>query len=81
MFYNSRVAPACLPSGNQDDFTDQLTLVAGWGRLSEKLPTSQTLRSVVVPVWSQDDCLKAGYGASRITGKHEFMFTRLKWHT
>lgn len=42
--------------------------VAGWGRLSERLPTSQTLRSVIVPVWSQKNCLMAGYGATRITG-------------
>lgn len=67
LFYSSRVAPACLPSGTQQDFTDQLTLVAGWGRLSERSPTSQTLRSVVVPVWSQDECLMAGYGSTRIT--------------
>jgi Trypsin len=42
--------------------------VAGWGRLSERSPTAQTLRSVIVPVWSQDVCLKAGYGSTRITG-------------
>ena len=88
MFYNSRVAPVCLPSGTQKDFTDQLTLgedcqnyswilsweletfltVAGWGRLSERSPTAQTLRSVIVPVWAQQTCLMAGYGSSRITG-------------
>lgn len=67
VFYNSRVAPACLPNGDQLDFTDQLCVVAGWGRQSERLPTSQTLRSVVVPVWSQEECLMAGYGSTRIT--------------
>lgn len=67
VFYSSRVSPACLPSGTQQDFTDQLTLVAGWGRLSERSQTSQTLRSVVVPIWSQEDCLMAGYGSTRIT--------------
>lgn len=68
LFYGPRVQPACLPTGDEDeDFTDKLTVVAGWGRLSERLPTAQTLRSVVVPIWSQDECLKAGYGKSRIT--------------
>lgn len=67
VFYNSRVAPACLPNGEQKDFTDQLCVVAGWGRISERLPTSHSLRSVVVPVWSQEECLMAGYGSTRIT--------------
>jgi Trypsin len=65
--YGPRVTPVCLPSGNQDDFTDQLTLVAGWGRLGEKSPTSSTLRSVIVPIWSKKECMAAGYGTTRIT--------------
>lgn len=44
-----------------------LCSTVGWGRLSERLPTSQTLRSVVVPIWSQDECTSAGYGSTRIT--------------
>lgn len=67
MFYSSRVSSACLPNGEQQDYTDQLTLVAGWGRLSEKLPTANSLRSVIVPIWPQDECLMAGYGSNRIT--------------
>jgi hypothetical protein len=67
IFYSNKASPACLPDGSQRDFTNQLTLVSGWGRISEKLPTSKALRAVVVPVWSQSDCLTAGYGSSRIT--------------
>lgn len=67
MFYSNKVSPACLPSGKQSDFTNQLTLVSGWGRLSERSPTSKSLQAVVVPVWSQDRCTMAGYGSSRIT--------------
>lgn len=61
------MSPVCLPDGEQQDFTDQLTLVSGWGRLGEKLQTSTSLRSVIVPIWSRDDCLSANYGPSRIT--------------
>lgn len=67
LFYSARVSPACLPDGKQKDFTDQLTVVAGWGRTSERNPTSTALRSVIVPIWDQEDCLMAGYGSSRIT--------------
>jgi guanylate cyclase len=67
IFYGPRVSPVCLPDGEQQDFTDQLTLVSGWGRLGEKLQTSTALRSVIVPIWSRDECLNANYGPSRIT--------------
>ena len=49
------------------DFAERLSIISGWGRVAEKLPVSQVLRSVVVPIWSQEQCLKAGYGNSRIT--------------
>ncbi|KAL7025999.1 hypothetical protein ACKWTF_013735 [Chironomus riparius] len=67
VFYGPRVSAICLPSGDQTDFTDQLTLISGWGRLGEKSPTSSTLRSVIVPIWSRKECSAAGYGTSRIT--------------
>lgn len=49
------------------DFADRLSIVAGWGRTSEKLPPSQILREVIVPIWSQEQCTNAGYGKKRIT--------------
>lgn len=61
------IQPACLPDRNLDDLAGSLTVVAGWGRTDEKLPPSDVLRSVVVPIWSQDQCLNAGYGKKRIT--------------
>lgn len=50
------------------DFAERLSIIAGWGRTDEKLPPSQILREVVVPVWSQEQCMEAGYGNKRITG-------------
>lgn len=67
MFYGPRVTPICLPDGEQQDFTDHLTLVSGWGRLGERMSTSPSLRSVIVPIWSREDCLNASYGPSRIS--------------
>lgn len=49
------------------DYAGQLTLVAGWGRTGEKEQTSRTLRSVVIPVWSKEQCDDAGYGKHRLT--------------
>jgi guanylate cyclase len=66
--YGPRVSSVCLPSGEQTDFTNELTLISGWGRLGEKMATSSALRSVVVPIWSEKDCHDSGYGSLRLTG-------------
>ncbi|EDS41411.1 oviductin [Culex quinquefasciatus] len=65
--YGPTIQPACLPNGNERDFTGMLGIVAGWGRIEEKRPPSKTLRSVVVPIWSQEQCLEAGYGSKKIS--------------
>ncbi|KAG5671024.1 hypothetical protein PVAND_001242 [Polypedilum vanderplanki] len=67
ILYGPRVSSVCLPSGDETDFTNRLTVIAGWGRLGEKSQTSSTLRSVIVPIWSSKECMAAGYGATRIT--------------
>lgn len=49
------------------DYAGQMTLIAGWGRTSEKGDTSRVLQSVKLPVWTQSECRAAGYSESRIT--------------
>lgn len=49
------------------NFEGTRTVIAGWGRLAEGKPVSATLRSVIVPVWSQEECKNSGYGEKRIT--------------
>lgn len=44
-----------------------MTLIAGWGRISEKGEASKLLHSVKLPVWTQAECKAAGYAESRIT--------------
>ncbi|XP_055617451.1 trypsin 3A1-like [Toxorhynchites rutilus septentrionalis] len=65
--YGPTIQPICLPDGSVRDFTGSLGIVAGWGRIEEKLPPSKTLRSVVVPIWSQQQCLDAGYSSKKIS--------------
>lgn len=49
------------------DHAGSLGIVAGWGNIEEKLPASETLRSVAVPIWSHQECLDAGYGSHKIS--------------
>ncbi|XP_058056054.1 transmembrane protease serine 9-like [Anopheles bellator] len=65
--FGPTIQPACLPDGSVADFTGSLGVVAGWGRIEEKRPPSKTLRAVEVPIWSQDQCLEAGYGSKKIS--------------
>ncbi|XP_055596434.1 trypsin 3A1-like [Uranotaenia lowii] len=65
--YGPTIQPACLPDGNTLDFAGSLAIVAGWGRVEEQRPPSKTLRSVVVPIWTQQQCLESGYGSKKIT--------------
>ncbi|XP_053667771.1 transmembrane protease serine 9-like [Anopheles marshallii] len=65
--YGPTIQPACLPDGSIMDFTGSIGVVAGWGRIEEKRAPSKTLRSVEVPIWSQEQCLDAGYGSKKIS--------------
>lgn len=65
--YGPTVQPVCLPNGEVAEFAGSMGIIAGWGRLGEKKPTSPVLRSLLVPVWSHEQCLQSGYGEKRIT--------------
>lgn len=65
--FGPKIQPACLPDTQFEDYTSKLTLIAGWGRLGEKENTSKGLRSVIVPIWSQEKCSETGYGKKRLT--------------
>lgn len=65
--FGPKTQPACLPETQFEDYTNKLTLIAGWGRTGEKEATSKGLRSVIVPIWSQEKCGESGYGNKRLT--------------
>lgn len=65
--FSPTIQSACLPNGVTKDFAGSLAVIAGWGRTAESKPTSQIPRSVIVPVWSQEQCLNSEYGSARIT--------------
>lgn len=66
--FGPKVQPACLPGAQFDDYTDKLAMINGWGRTGETELTSKGLRSVIVPIWSQEQCGESGYGKKRLTG-------------
>lgn len=67
MSYGPAVQPVCLPSGDEDDFSGSVGIIAGWGRLGEKKQTSPVLRTLSVPVWTHSQCKESDYGPTRIT--------------
>lgn len=66
--FGPKVQPACLPASQFEDYSGELTLIAGWGRVAEKDVVSKSLRAVIIPVWSEQQCAKSGYGKKRLTG-------------
>lgn len=60
---NQYVRPIALPSRNQA--TSGNVVVSGWGRTAESGSTSDTLKSVSIPVVSHSKC-EAAYGRGRI---------------
>lgn len=65
--FGPKVQPACLPKGQFEDYSGKYTLIAGWGRTGEKEFTSKGLQSVIVPIWSREQCAESEYGKKRIT--------------
>ncbi|GLH05764.1 Trypsin-7 [Gryllus bimaculatus] len=49
------------------NFTGARAVAAGWGTTSQGGAVSPVLREVEVPVMSNDECRRTGYGARRIT--------------
>lgn len=54
--FGPEIQPICLPETHFEDYTNKLTLVAGWGRMGENEKSAKKLRSVNVPVLSQEEC-------------------------
>lgn len=65
--FGPKVQPGCLPDPTHAVYDGSTTVVAGWGRVGEGKPTSPVLRSLVMPVWSDEQCGESGYGRDRIT--------------
>ncbi|KAI4457442.1 tryptase-related [Holotrichia oblita] len=65
--FDDRIQPLCLPQTAYKDYTGVQAVVAGWGKVGEKLDTSRILRKVVVPVWSKEDCYSSQYGKAKLS--------------
>lgn len=65
--FGPKVQPACLPDAQNANYDGAMSLVVGWGRIGEAEPTSMVLRSLVMPIWSQDQCRQSEYGDNRLT--------------
>lgn len=50
-----------------NDYSGQVGIVAGWGKLGENEKSSHVLRKVAVPVWSKKECYESGYGEQKIS--------------
>jgi secreted trypsin-like serine protease len=68
LVYTDHIQPVCLPS-NIDDLlvAGQSVFVTGWGSTSSGGSVSPTLRQVIVPTLTPDQC-QAQYGAGNIDG-------------
>uniref|UniRef100_A0A182QYZ9 Peptidase S1 domain-containing protein n=1 Tax=Anopheles farauti TaxID=69004 RepID=A0A182QYZ9_9DIPT len=66
MNINDKLRPVCLPTPKKP-FTGYDGIVTGWGATSENGAISTNLQEVTVPIMSNADCRKTGYGMTRIT--------------
>ncbi|XP_058839024.1 transmembrane protease serine 9-like [Topomyia yanbarensis] len=64
--FDERLRPVCLPTAKKS-FTGYDGIVTGWGATAENGAISVTLQEVIVPIMSNTDCRKSGYGEKRIT--------------
>ncbi|GLV32012.1 uncharacterized protein CBL_07771 [Carabus blaptoides fortunei] len=65
--FDAKIQPACLPLNANTNYTSRSGIIAGWGRVEEKKELSPVLKKLVVPVWSREQCLDAGYQAKKVT--------------
>merc|ERR1711890_225984 len=59
--FNDFVIPVCLPSGEEDDEKQKLSMVSGWGntidvRFGGVNKFSDTLQALMVKILEQDEC-------------------------
>uniref|UniRef100_A0A182JXD4 Peptidase S1 domain-containing protein n=1 Tax=Anopheles christyi TaxID=43041 RepID=A0A182JXD4_9DIPT len=66
MTINDKLRPVCLPTAKKP-FSGYDGIVTGWGATSENGAISTNLQEVTVPIMSNSDCRKTGYGPTRIT--------------
>lgn len=60
------IRPVCFAERGKT-FSGENGTVTGWGALSESGAVSNTLKDVIVPILSNDECRKSKYPATRIT--------------
>ncbi|XP_035901880.1 trypsin-1-like [Anopheles stephensi] len=66
MNIDDKLKPVCLPTPKKP-FSGYDGIVTGWGATSENGAISTNLQEVTVPIMSNADCRKTGYGPTRIT--------------
>ncbi|XP_053698576.1 trypsin-1-like [Sabethes cyaneus] len=64
--FDQKLRPVCLPSPKKT-FTGYEGIVTGWGATKENGQIAVNLQEVSVPIMSNADCRKSGYGEKRIT--------------
>lgn len=65
-FTGGALRPVCMPTPGKS-FTGLEGVVTGWGAVHEHGSIATSLQEVKVPIMSNSECRKSGYGASRIT--------------
>ncbi|XP_055325062.1 trypsin-1-like [Sitodiplosis mosellana] len=64
--FTNVLKPVCMPSRGKS-FSHLDGIATGWGATKEQGDISVNLQEVTVPILSNSECRKTGYGASRIT--------------
>merc|ERR1711892_752457 len=65
--FNANVQPACLPATTfAPENSKSMAVVSGWGTLKSGGNLPDILQYVNVPLMTNDDCKKTGYGTSNI---------------
>nr|ALX00034.1 serine protease-like protein [Melanoplus sanguinipes] len=60
--FSSFVSPICLPQNEAVDYTGNLAIVAGWGRVGQDEPLARYLRATEVRVISNEVCRNTAIG-------------------
>lgn len=59
--FRKHIQPICLPYGaiSRTKLAPNMAFVAGWGTTAFNGPSSNVLMEVQIPIWEQDECVKA----------------------